>query len=767
MGHWLAPPGSAKVIGTVKRFDARHWTVNFPRPMMASVVTTAPDALRVDAVFYKTNDLAGLIWEAKDGHDHPLLAYETVRDFQRCILSFRWRSGGVVPLDAVNGPTLTIEGRDESGAARSWFVRLWNYADGTPEDAAVALDFDDLAGGWEADDPVWAGDVDRVFVSLVPPGYSGADAILPGPAEGWAELSGIVCDGSGSVLAIGDGLVPEHRLRIATGYDDLYHLTPERLLRNLLWLGYRRVINHYVGMSHYFRLSAEGGQLPVTVPALSGPALNVPCAAWHRDFLERARALGFEVILSLSYELLDAHCPEAWKQRAADGTPALTGWVPPSALLSPANGQAMGWLQEVARGFADIAATAGQPVRFQVGEPWWWTMSDGRVCLYDDAAVGAFEPVAIPDVRATLDEVQKATLDAAGACLAGSTAALCAAVRGDHPDAETLLLAYLPTVLDAAAPELKRANMPFGWAAPAFDRLQLEDYEWVTAGRRSATARAVAATSARLGYPIDEQHYFAGFVPSAEEKEVWPTIAEAAEASLARGTAETFVWAAPQVLRDGFLWFGGEEEMDAFDDVRFPVAVGRAAVVEPGFSTDIVTTAAGVERRNSAWADARLRFDVGPGVRSEEDVHALLGFFRARRGAAVGFRFEDPFDHSSAGMAGEPGPGDQLLGTGDGVRTEFALVKRYGAQRRRITRPVEGTVLVSVAGAERAAGWTVEAGGIVAFDEPPAAGSEVRAGFRFDVPVRFAEDRLQFGLATFRAGEIPSVPLVELREGAE
>ena len=35
--------------GLVKRFDPRFWTVNFPRPMMASVVTTAPDALRVEA----------------------------------------------------------------------------------------------------------------------------------------------------------------------------------------------------------------------------------------------------------------------------------------------------------------------------------------------------------------------------------------------------------------------------------------------------------------------------------------------------------------------------------------------------------------------------------------------------------------------------------------------------------------------------------------------------------------------------------------------
>jgi uncharacterized protein (TIGR02217 family) len=40
----------------------------------------------------------------------------------------------------------------------------------------------------------------------------------------------------------------------------------------------------------------------------------------------------------------------------------------------------------------------------------------------------------------------------------------------------------------------------------------------------------------------------------------------------------------------------------------------------------------------------------------------------------------------------------------------------------------------------------------------------VSAGFLFDVPVRFAEDRIEINRATFMAGEAPSVPLVEVRE---
>jgi hypothetical protein len=66
MGWWLAGAGDALTTGFVKRFEPRFWTVNFPRPMMAAVTTIAADALRVDAVFYKADDLAGLIWEAED-----------------------------------------------------------------------------------------------------------------------------------------------------------------------------------------------------------------------------------------------------------------------------------------------------------------------------------------------------------------------------------------------------------------------------------------------------------------------------------------------------------------------------------------------------------------------------------------------------------------------------------------------------------------------------------------------------------------------------
>jgi uncharacterized protein (TIGR02217 family) len=436
-------------------------------------------------------------------------------------------------------------------------------------------------------------------------------------------------------------------------------------------------------------------------------------------------------------------------------------------LLSPANSEAIGFLKNVAVELVGIAEEAGLQPQVQIGEPWWWVMPSGAICLYDDAAKAALggDPVEIANVRGPLDAAQSQLLDEAGALLEASTAAIVDAVKAASASAKTLLLAYLPTVLDPAAPELKRANLPLAWAKPAFDVLQCEDYDWVTGGRSAVRLAAFAEVDERLGYPIEEQQYFSGFVADAGDREQWRAIVAAALEARARGCAEVFVWALPQVLRDGLTLFGEEEAVTPFDDVLFPIEVGQEAGVAPNFSTNVVTSASGFEARNANWAQARLRFDAGPGVRGDEELEALLSFFRARRGPAVAFRFRDPYDHSSNGMTGAPGALDQAIGVGDGTIDRFALVKSYGpGEQRRITRPVAGSVRIAVDGTELITGWALDQKGVVQFDDPPGAGAAVTAGFLFDTPVRFAEDRIEVNRATFLAGEAPSVPLIEVRE---
>src|SRR5215203_4052657 len=106
MPIWFTRPGAQVEQRWVKRFAGEDWTVDFPRGAMASTVTHADErGLTVQAQFLRKGDLVGLIYESGDRRSHPARARQTSRDYSRCRLDFRWKSTGLIPLNAVDGPT--------------------------------------------------------------------------------------------------------------------------------------------------------------------------------------------------------------------------------------------------------------------------------------------------------------------------------------------------------------------------------------------------------------------------------------------------------------------------------------------------------------------------------------------------------------------------------------------------------------------------------------------------------------------------------------
>jgi uncharacterized protein (TIGR02217 family) len=210
----------------------------------------------------------------------------------------------------------------------------------------------------------------------------------------------------------------------------------------------------------------------------------------------------------------------------------------------------------------------------------------------------------------------------------------------------------------------------------------------------------------------------------------------------------------------------------SFHETRFPTAISRACHGGPERRTDVVVLGSGAEERNARWADSRRSYNAGYGVKSLDDLHAVIAFFEERRGRLHGFRWRDPMDCKSCPPESAPTPLDQVIGTGDGSTAAFQLTKIYGSAfnpwTRAIRKPVAGTVLVAVAGVTQAPGtaYTVDpTTGLVAFlpGHIPAPGQPITAGFEFDVPVRFDTDRLEINLQGFRHGAIPSIPIVEIR----
>ena len=209
----------------------------------------------------------------------------------------------------------------------------------------------------------------------------------------------------------------------------------------------------------------------------------------------------------------------------------------------------------------------------------------------------------------------------------------------------------------------------------------------------------------------------------------------------------------------------------SFHDVLFPTDISRGSRGGPERRTEIVVLGSGREERNARWADSRRTFNAGYGVKSLDQLNAVISFFEQRRGRLHGFRWRDHTDCKSCLPSATPSALDQAIGVGTGAQSAFQLIKAYGSgtttYARTITKPVAGSVLIAVTGVIKApSAYTVDhATGIVSFapGHTPVSGAAVTAGFMFDVPVRFDTDRLEIDLTGFSSGAIPSIPLVEVR----
>lgn len=207
-----------------------------------------------------------------------------------------------------------------------------------------------------------------------------------------------------------------------------------------------------------------------------------------------------------------------------------------------------------------------------------------------------------------------------------------------------------------------------------------------------------------------------------------------------------------------------------FHEVRFPVNLSFGSVGGPERRTEVVQLTSGYEERNTPWAQSRRRYDAGVSLRSLDDIAVLIAFFEARRGQLYGFRWKDWSDFKSCAPSRQPEFRDQHIAVADGLAREFQLTKTYASGGhgyvRPIAKPVEATVLVGISTDEQVLGVDFELEldrGLLRFAEPPDAGEVITAGFEFDVPVRFDTDTIQTSVASFQAGEVPNVPVVEIR----
>lgn len=593
---------------SIRRFEPRYWTIDHPLSASASIVENDSAGFTVSATLRTRNCIVGVKWQSEDKWSPAPFRYQRSYNYTGVILEFDYDIVGLPSLYDVHGLVLSVK----DSADNSYFVRLANYVvRGTGLRGAVRLNFTGapVYGGYniyasdQRTDIPW-NDVVEMFIGIAAPEYNQTAEPLAAPREVTLTISNVNVTGQNTDLQIAGFDMPDHALRLCEGYDDAYNLTPTRIVETNIRLGYREWYVIYIGASHLHDLAWSASEDGLRVSAKN--PVSEPSRRWFKAMFAELKAKGFKCVVSQSYEILLDFCPEAWRQRAADGTPAKTGWNPPSTLISPTNSSAMGYLLSVARWMMEAQASIGADLYYQIGEPWWWdgSYTNSGPCFYDDSAVAAYEaevgPVPTPWIASINEEMGTREPYCAwlGQKLGMSVNWLHAQVKARFPSVTTLTLMFTPQILMPGAPMMTMTNFPTTYFKSSnFDILQLEDYDWVTGQEWELHEKSISAGTDALGFPLDRIHYFAGFNLNAEDAATnWPRIHRAAQDGFEWGVAEVHVWARPQVWRDGWLYPFGELLPAA--DIPSPV------VPEP----DPTTNPSGCLSKRSSYGDIFLTF---------------------------------------------------------------------------------------------------------------------------------------------------------------
>lgn len=213
----------------------------------------------------------------------------------------------------------------------------------------------------------------------------------------------------------------------------------------------------------------------------------------------------------------------------------------------------------------------------------------------------------------------------------------------------------------------------------------------------------------------------------------------------------------------------------SFRNQLLPGVISSGADATPMFQVDIARAKSGKEKRVARRDEALRKFTCPINIRNLDDIHTLMSHFQAMEGPFYSFPFLDRLDFKSVApeAANIPTATDVLLGTGDGTTATFQLRKGYTSgsytKYRTILLPKSGTLLVSVAGVTKTetTHYTVDyTTGIITFTggNIPTTGQLVKAGYYFYCKVRYDTNDLQAVIEAYRAGSVPTIPLIEVLE---
>lgn len=456
------------------------------------------------------------------------------------------------------GADLTVS--YEYGLHQGYIINFSNLKQGTHPNNAVSIS---------------ASNIEKIVFPIIPTFYVEGRNELTGRSD---EITVTFNNWSVNGGSLGDFPSPKalHPFRTAEGYDDEYYRNPYRIVQSMHHLGYRKVINLYVGASHYYDKKGTVGASSIdhqTQVLITTVGVCTAAKKWFRYLLKAMKDFDFEdIIVSMSMENLQM--PEGWKQRLHNGEAGQTGWEPPTSFFSPTNTEVRTYWEKVVRDYLNIAVDEGFTPILQLGEPWWWWQEfqagninipyPGRPpCFYDDATKNLYQlerGKSLPIFTSSSIELTSDNFEAIEWLRnkLGEFSNFAKAIVKSYAGGIYTVLFFPPSVLDEErVPEAMRiANYPTAyWQLGNLDFIQIEDYDWVVHDNENHPDIFDFARNPSLKYQPHRTQYFAGFaweqflLPINTQ---WERIEKTAVKGLSVGMQEVFVWAGTQIRRDSW-----------------------------------------------------------------------------------------------------------------------------------------------------------------------------------------------------------------------
>ncbi|MDV7449266.1 phage capsid protein [Acinetobacter baumannii] len=564
----------------IDRFSPIYWRIDGPQTM-SFAITNYGNGFEASFRSRMTNDLVGITWDSYDTKDHKFLAYQTKYSYAGVVWDFDIELSATMPVlnNPSLTPTLTVY-YNENGVNKIAYVVLFNYANNpSSRTAHIRINWDTVKAGFSATDSFPVTNIQRISFSGFTSDYNGQTAIpLSQPKDGYIRLTNSVVTGTNAKLNLSRVVVPQHNYGICTSYDDHYDLNPQRLVNNMVALGYQGFVNHYCGMSHYPEMTWKSDinkwQIPDTL--VTGETVVNSCTRkWHEKYAQALHSASLQPIFGVSFEMYSLAANEFWAQRDWNSNLGKTGYQPPSYFFSLSDQNALAYLHKVFIEFADTMVAGGCNVNMQIGEPWWWYNTDTNLpCVYDYPTKLAFNAdtgLYAPDLGTIYEAMNKTgtPYDEFKTWLRNKLGQTCqnirAAIKAKYANAQVCPLIFFPSIRSPIQTLATYINYPSQhYSYPNFDYIMTEAYDWLLEAKLDLAHQAVSQIPTQdLGYPANKVAYLSGFVPDASiayiyrfdknkpyRTPIWQRIFGDMKNNVSLGLMKQFIWAYPQVMFD-------------------------------------------------------------------------------------------------------------------------------------------------------------------------------------------------------------------------